>query len=159
VQRIPANFVGPLKLKLAPAPVASVGIVQDVSPRAAVELMGSVAVSRLRAETREDEWDTQDVSLASLNASVRYQYHPRIYLHGGLGVTRFLSEDTGVFSEGSSFLPMIELGASTTIPAGALPIRAGVRMQTHTFGTPALRRDGGSDGRVVRLLIQAGIGG
>src|SRR5262245_17935025 len=60
-QRIPAAFVGPVKLKLAPAPVASVGVVQDLSPLAALELMGSVAVSRLRAETSEGEWDTQDV--------------------------------------------------------------------------------------------------
>jgi hypothetical protein len=158
-QRIPADFVGPVKLKLAPAPVASVGLVQELTSQTALELMGSVAVSRLRAETAEGEWDTQDVSLASLGATIRYRYHPRIFLHGGIGVTRFLSEDTGVFSEGSSFLPLLELGASTSIPAGALPIRAGVRLQTHTFGTPALRRDGANDGRVVRMLIQAGIGG
>src|SRR5262245_29548668 len=99
-QRIPAGFVGPVKLKLAPAPVATVGIVQDLSLRASMELMGSVALSRLRAETEEGEWDTQDVSLASLSVGVRYQYRPRVFLHGGLGLTRFISEETGVFSEG-----------------------------------------------------------
>ena len=90
---------------------------------------------------------------------MRHQYWSRVALHGGLGLTRFFSESTGIFSQGSDLLPLLELGASTTIPVGALPIRAGARLQTHTFGTPALQRDGVSDGRVIRLLLQVGIGG
>ena len=158
-QLIRANYSSPVKVKLAPAPVASVGLVQDLNARASLELMGSVAVSKLRAESQSDEWDMQDVSLAALSATVRYAYRPRINLHGGIGITRFFSEATGIFSEGIGTEPLLELGVSTSVPVGALPIRGGVRLQTHTFGTPALQRDGASDGRVMRVLIQVGIGG
>ena len=159
VQRIPADYLSPVRVKLLPAPIASVGVVHDLSTRTALELTGSLAVSTLRAETEVNEWDMQDVSLAALSVSVRYQYWQRIALHGGLGITRLFSESTGIFSQGSRILPLLELGASTTIPLGALPIRAGARLQTHTFSTPALQRDGVSDGRVIRLLLQVGIGG
>jgi hypothetical protein len=157
--RIPAEYRSPVTVKLLPAPIVSVGVVHDLSTRTGLELMGSVAVTKLRAETQENEWDTQDVSLAALALTVRYQYWQRIALHGGLGITRFFSESTGIFSEGSDLLPLLELGASATIPLGALPIRAGARLQTHTFGTPALQRDGVTDGRIIRLLLQVGIGG
>ncbi|MGH7460626.1 MAG: hypothetical protein ACREMA_06310, partial [Longimicrobiales bacterium] len=156
---LPADYASPVKIKLAPAPVASVGLVQDLSPRVSLELMGSVAVSKLRAHSRAARWDMQDVSLAALSAAVRYAYRPRVNLHGGIGVTRFITESASIFSEGIDSEPLLELGVSTSIPAGALPIRGAVRMQAHTFGTPALQRAGASNGRVLRLLIQAGIGG
>ena len=156
---IPVDYTSPVKIKLAPAPVASVGLVQDLNTRASLELIGSVAVSKLRVQSQDTEWDMQDVSLAALAASVRYAYRPRINLHGGIGLTRFISESAGIFSEGIGTEPLLELGVSTSVPVGALPIRGGLRLQTHTFGTPALRRDGASDGRVLRLLIQVGIGG
>ncbi|MGH7461347.1 MAG: hypothetical protein ACREMA_10005 [Longimicrobiales bacterium] len=158
-RRIPADDQGPVRLGLAPAPIATVGVVHDLSSHASLELMGSVAVSKLRAQTRDDEWDTQDISMAALTAGVRYQYRPRLYLHAGLGLTRFFSEDTGIFVDGTGMLPLLELGVSTSIPLRALPLRAGARIQTHTFGTDALRRDGASDGRVARLLLQVGLGG
>jgi hypothetical protein len=159
IQRIPANYRGPVSLELAPAPVATVGLVHGLAARTSLELMGSVAVSKLDAQSADVEWHTQDVSLAAVALSVRYQYMQRINLHGGIGLTRFFSESTGIFNAGSDVLPLIELGASTMVLVGALPVRGGARLQTHTFGTPALRRAGATNGRVGRLLIQVGIGG
>jgi hypothetical protein len=156
---ISAVYSSPVTLRLSPAPVVSVGLVHDIAQRAALELMGSVAVSKLNAATRDLEWHAQDVSMATLSTGVRFHYRPRLDLHGGLGLTRFFTESSGIFSEGSSTLPLLELGVSSRLPVGALPVRASARVQAHTFGTPALRRDGATDGRVVRLLVQVGLGG
>ena len=104
-----------------------------------MELTGSLAVSTLRAETEVNEWDMQDVSLAALSVSVRHQDWQRIALHGGLGITRLFSESTGIFSQGSRILPLLELAHPPQFHVGALPIRAGARLQTHTFSTPAHR--------------------
>lgn len=159
MQRLPADYRGPISLELAPAPVATVGLVHGVATRTSLELMGSVAVSRLNAHSQDDKWRTQDVSLAALSASVRYEYWTHVNLHGGIGLTRFFSESTGIFNEGSDVLPLLELGVSIGLLLGALPVRVGARLQTHTFGTPTLRRAGATNGRVGRLLIQVGIGG
>ena len=159
VNQFPAEYQGPVKLKLAPAPLASVAVLKDISSRASIELAGTIALSKLKAESRDAQWDVQDVSLAALTIGIRYQYWRRIALHGGIGVSRFFSESTGIFRDGNRGLPMLEVGASGRLFAGALPIRLGARVQTHTFGTPALRNARGSDGRVARILLQAGIGG
>jgi hypothetical protein len=159
ITRFPAEYQGPVKLKLAPAPLASVAVLKDISARASIELAGTIALSKLTAESRSAKWDVQDVSLAALTVGIRYQSWRQLALHGGIGVTRFFSEATGIFREGNRGLPMLEVGASSRLFAGALPIRLGARIQTHTFGTPALRSARGSDGRVARLLLQAGIGG
>ena len=159
ITQFPAEYQGPVKLKLAPAPLASVALLKDISTRASIELAGTIALSKLKAQSRDAEWDVQDVSVAALTVGIRYQYWRQLALHGGIGVTRFFSESTGIFREGNRGLPMLEVGASSRLFAGALPIRLGARLQTHTFGTPALRSARGSDGRVARLLLQAGIGG
>ncbi|MEX2281277.1 MAG: hypothetical protein WEE89_02190 [Gemmatimonadota bacterium] len=155
----PAEYQGPVKLKLAPAPLASVAVLKSISPRTSIELAGTLAISKLQAESSAADWDVQDVSVASLTVGIRYIKWSSLAFHGGIGVTRFFSESSGIFREGNRGLPLLELGLSGGIPAGALPVRVGVRLQTHTFGTPALRTERASDGRVVRLLLQAGIGG
>lgn len=157
--QFPAEYQGPVKLKLAPAPLASVAVLKDISARASIELAGTIALSKLTAESLDAQWDVQDVSLAALTVGIRYENWRRLALHGGIGVTRFFSESTGIFRDGNRGLPMLEVGASSKLFAGALPIRLGVRVQTHTFGTPALRSARGNDGRVARVLLQAGIGG
>jgi hypothetical protein len=159
VNRFPAEYEGPVDLSLAPAPSASVAVFKDLSDRASIEIAGMLAISRLRAESSTEQWDVQDVSVAALTVGIRYATWSRVYMHGGIGVTRFFSESNGIFRAGSGGMPLLELGASTRLRIGALPLSGAVRLQTHNFGTPALRSDRGSDGRVARILIQAGIGG
>jgi len=55
-------------------------------------------------------------------------------------------------------MPLLEAGAVTRLPAATLPVHLSVRLQSHTFATPALRREGSSDGKPVRLLVQLGFG-
>lgn len=152
------TILAPTKLTLAPAPAASALLVAGLGRRTVAEVNGTVALSKLRASNEDQEWDTQNVSLATLTVGVRYEYRRNIWLTGGFGATHFIADSRGIFSDGSGLMPLIELGALSRIPVGSVPLHATVRVQTHTFETPALRRDGGSQGRPVRLLVQLGVG-
>jgi hypothetical protein len=148
----------PTELTLSPAPSGAVLVVQPIGPRTAIEAQGMVALSKLQAKNRENDWQAQQVSIAVLTVGLRYRYRGGVWLHGGVGVNRFFTESRGIFSDGSSVMPLIEVGAMTRIPAGALPIHLAARVQTHTFGTPVLRREGANDGKPIRFLVQLGFG-
>lgn len=148
----------PTELRLAPAPAASVLLVHTLTTRTALEGHGMLAISRLEASNREAEWNAQDVSVASWGVGLRYQYRRYLALSGGIGATHFFTDSRGAFSDGSSIMPLLEAGAVARWPAGNLPVHFSVRLQSHTFGTPALRREGATDGKPVRLLLQLGFG-
>lgn len=152
------NSTSPTELRLAPAPAASVLLVHSLTARAALEGHGMLAISRLEARNRQAEWNAQDVSVASWGLGLRYQYLRFLSLNGGIGVTHFFTDSRGIFSDGSSIMPLLEAGAVTRLPAATLPVHLSVRLQSHTFGTPALRREGSNDGKPVRLLVQLGFG-
>ena len=153
-----ATVLGPTDLKLAPAPAASAVMVGNLGTRTQVEVNGTFALSKLRASNEEADWEVQDVSVATATVGVRYQRWSRIALTAGAGATHFFTDDAGIFSEGNGLMPLVEVGALAKIPAGAVPLLAAVRLQSHTFGTPALRREAASEGKPVRLLVQVGFG-
>jgi hypothetical protein len=148
----------PTELTLSPAPSGALLVVQPLGPRAAIEAQGMLALSRLRAKNRDEDWQAQQVSIAVLTVGLRYLYARGIWLHGGVGVNRFFSESRGIFSDGSSVLPLIEAGAMARVPVRTVPIHVAANLQTHTFGTPVLRREGANDGKPIRLLVQLGFG-
>jgi hypothetical protein len=153
-----ANVVGPTDLKLAPAPAASALMVGRLGTRTQVEVGGTFALSKLRASNEESDWEVQDVSVATATVGVRYQRWSSVALTAGAGATHFFSDDAGIFSEGNSLMPLVEIGALANIPVGAVPLHGVVRLQSHNFGTPALRREGAGEGKPVRLLVQVGFG-
>jgi hypothetical protein len=148
----------PTELRLAPAPAASVLLVHPLTARVALEGHGMLAMTRVEARNREAEWNAQDVSVASAGVGLRYQYRRFLSLNAGIGATHFFTDSRGIFSDGSTVMPLLEAGAVTRLPAGTLPVHLSMRLQSHTFGTPALRREGSSDGKPVRLLVQLGFG-
>jgi len=153
-----ATVLGPTDLKLVPAPAASALMVANLGARTQVEVSGTFALSKLRASNEEADWDVQDVSVATATVGVRYKRWSRVALTAGAGATHFFTDDAGIFSEGNSLMPLVEIGALTNIPVGTLPLHASVRLQSHTFGTPALRREAAGEGKPVRLLVQVGFG-
>ena len=154
-----ANVLGPTELKLVPAPAASALMVSSIGKRTQLEVSGMFALSKLRASNQGGDWDVQDVSVATITVGGRYQRWSNVALSVGAGATHFFTDDRGIFSEGNGLMPLVELGALARIPAGTLPLHATVRLQSHTFGTPALRREASSEGKPVRLLVQVGFGG
>ena len=145
-------------LELRPAPVASVLLVLDLAPRTALEGSASAGLSKLRAANSESSWPGQTLTLAALGLGVRYHYHPSISINGGVGVTRFFSDSRGIFSQGGSANPLLEAGLRYRLPIKSAPLHLAARVQTHRFGTPALRREGASDGNATRFLLQLGVG-
>src|SRR5688572_5646709 len=107
ISQFPAEYQGPVKLTLAPAPLASVAVVKGISPHTSIELAGMVAISKLQAESSDAKWDVQDVSVASLTVGIRYDRWSSLAFHGGIGVTRFFSESSGIFREGNRGLPLL----------------------------------------------------
>jgi hypothetical protein len=154
-----ATVLAPTELKLSPAPAASALMVSALGARTQLELSGMFALSKLRASNDGGDWDVQDVSVATLTIGARYQRWRRFAVSLAAGGTHFFTDDRGIFSAGNGLMPLVELGALARIPAGTLPLHATVRVQSHNFGTPALRREAAGEGKPVRLLVQLGFGG
>ena len=157
LQRVLGTETRVTSMKLRVAPMASVLFTNALSERAVLEAGLSAGLTQLRASSGEQEWDAQSATVAGLGVGLRYRYWPRVWLTGGVGVTRFFSDSRGIFSEGSSINPLIEGGAFIELPL-SFPLHVAARVQTHTFGTPALRREGANDGRPLRFVAQLGIG-
>ena len=157
LQRALGSTVSVTELKLGAAPMASVLVTTPIAVRTVIEASLSAGLAQLRASNRSADWDAQTATIAGLGVGLRYNYWRRVWLTGGFGVTRFFSDSRGIFSEGSSLNPLIEAGAMLWLPT-SIPIHVAARLQTHTFGTPALRREGATDGKPTRFLIQLGVG-
>lgn len=153
------DLTGPVKLSLAPTPLLSLSLLMPLRERMTLEVGGTYGLGKLVASDAVSDWDVQNAGLVSAVVDVRYQYSDVIDFLAGLGGTKFFSESKGVFSEGSSVMPLIEVGAGARRGFGPVILSLDARLQTHTFGTPALRRDGGSNGNVVRGSVQLGVRG
>lgn len=154
--RIPVGFSSPVDVRLQPAPVITLSAGYPLRGRSAVEVSASYGLGGIVAQDGESEWDVQDVGLATAVVGLRQGVRPWLDLHGGFGVTKYVSESRGIFSAGSDIQPVAEVGASTRFDL-PVPVLLEGRLQAHTFGTEALRRDGASNGRVLRLVIQGGV--
>lgn len=153
------ELTGPVTLNLAPTPLLSLSVLLPMRERMTLEVGGTYGLGKLVASDAVTEWDVQNTGLVSAVIDMRYQYRESIDLLAGVGGTKFFSEKKGVFSEGSSIMPLIEVGAGARRGFGPVILSLDARLQSHSFGTPVLRRDGGSDGNVVRGSIQLGVRG
>jgi hypothetical protein len=153
------ELTGPVKLSLAPTPLVSLSLLLPLREKMTLELGGTYGLGKLVASDTVSSWDVQNAGLVSAVVDVRYQYSSIIDLMAGVGGTKFFSESKGVFAEGSGIMPLIEVGAGARRGFGPVILSLDARLQTHTFGTPALRRDGASDGKVMRGSIQLGVRG
>lgn len=157
LQRVLGSSTRVTSLRLAPAPMASVLVTTEMGVKTTLEAGLSAGYSQLRASNGTQEWNAQGTTTAGLSVGLRYRYWPRVSFTGGVGVTRFFSAKRGIFSEGSSLNPLAEAGTVIELPVPA-PLHVAARVQTHTFGTPALRREGATDGKPLRFLLQLGVG-
>lgn len=155
-REIPVGFAPPVELELSPAPVITLSAGYPLRPRSSVEASASYGLGRIVARDATSEWDVQEAGLATAAVGLRHTLSPWLDLHGGVGVTKYVAESRGIFAAGSDVHPLVEFGASTQLD---LPVKVlfEARMQAHSFGTAALRRDGGSNGQVLRLLLQTGV--
>jgi hypothetical protein len=113
------------------------------------------AMSELQA--REDDGTRAIQDLALLQATVGFDWsiRPRIELGGAAGLLWYLTDDRGIFTEGADTSPLVEARAAWT--PGLLGGRVALvgAVQTHRFGTPVIRAEGGEDGNVTRFSLTA----
>jgi hypothetical protein len=99
----------------------------------------------------------QDLSVLQTVVSASWQVRPAVELGGGAGLIWYRTEERGLFRGGSDTAPLLEVRAGWT-PAfwdGRFALIGAA--QTHRFGTPAMRAEGGQDGVVARLSVSARI--
>lgn len=155
-REIPVGFVSPVDVELRPAPVITLSAGYPLRGRSAVEVSASYGLGRIVAQDATSEWEVQDAGLATAVVGIRQSVYDWLDVHGGIGVTKYVAESRGIFVGGSGIQPVLELGASTEVD---LPVKVlfETRLQAHNFGTEALRRDGGNDGQVLRVVVQGGV--
>ena len=143
-------------LQQRPALMGTLALRLPLASGKQVELSGSVARSMVRARDDFAQWDVAPATIGNAVVGIGYLYRHSLALRAGVGATRLFAAESSVFAGGTGIRPLLEAGASGGIAAGRHPIEIDVRLQLHTFGTATLQDNGGSDGSVMRAIIQVG---
>lgn len=138
------------------APIGTLAVRFPVKPKAQLELSVSVARAQVEGDDGLVTWDVASATIANVAFGFGYLYRKSVTLHGGVGATRIFTAERGIFARGNSIKPLLEVGAATSIPLGGRALDFDARVQSHSFGTATLRDNGGSDGTVLRAIVQVG---
>ena len=153
---IPGTRAQEITLQQKLAPIATIAVRFPMRAKTLLELNASVARTKVRGQDEYQTWDAATTTVANLVLGFAYLYRNAIGVHAGVGMTRLFADETGVFTTGNSIKPVIEGGLSGGFRAGGRPIEIDARVQSHSFGTTTLRDNGGSDGNVLRAILQIG---
>ncbi|HEY0304445.1 MAG TPA: hypothetical protein VGC44_05715 [Longimicrobiales bacterium] len=134
------------------APAIAVAGLFPLRDRTDLEVSAAVATSTAKGEDDFESWDVATVTVANVLLGISYDYRPNIAAHGGVGFTRLFGGGDGMFAEGNSIKPLIELGASVVMPFNPAA-RLDARVQTHRFATQSLRDEDAEEGSVFRVLL------
>jgi hypothetical protein len=124
-------------------------------PRIGLTADVDYTVSELVAEDDGGTRTLQDLGVVQGTVGLSWAVRPWLEVGGGAGLLWYLTDDAGLFAQGADTSPVAELRVGWT------PAFAGGRVavvgsaQTHRFGTPIIRAEGGQDGNVTRYGIMA----
>jgi len=153
---IPGQRSHDIRLQQKLGPIATLAIRFPMRAHSNLELSGSVGRSTVHGDDGIQSWDAMPVTVGNFVVGFGYLYRNIIVLHGGVGLTKLFAEERGLFSKGNSIKPVLEAGASSSVHMGTRPIELQAMVQSHSFGTTTLRDNGGSDGNVMRAIVQIG---
>ena len=134
------------------APAIAVAALLPLRERTELEISAGFATSAAKGEDDFESWDVATVSVANLLLGLSYAYRPTINAHGGVGFTRLYGGGDGMFAEGNSIKPLVEVGASVVMPFNPA-VQIDARLQTHRFATQSLRDEDAEEGSVFRVLL------
>lgn len=139
----------------APAPVMGGSARVFFWPDVALEAGVDWAWSELRAEDGAGARRVQGMGVLQGGFGVSWAVRPALELGAGAGFLSYRTAERGLFAGGSDVSPTLEarIGWMPSLWSRRITVLGSV--QTHRFGTPALRREGGSDGAVTRLGLTA----
>lgn len=153
---IPGTRSDEITLQQKISPIGTLAVVFPLRSKAQIELNASIARSRISGDDGLQQWDAANATVANTMVSLGYLYRGFAVLHAGVGLTRIYAEERGLFSKGNSIKPILEAGVATSFNMAGRPIELNGRVQSHSFGTATLRDNGGSDGGVLRFVLQLG---
>lgn len=149
---ISASPSNEIEIKQKPGPIASVSLLFPLRGSTRFEVGAAAASSKLKGDDGRQTWSVGNSLAGNLVVGFGHTYRGLADLHLGVGVTRLFVENRGMFSNGNSARALFEAGVSTALRGIDFDLRA----QMHKYGTATLRENGGSDGRVLRIVLQAG---
>lgn len=152
---------GGVTLRPGVAPFLGVGLVHGVDERLALEVVAAFSRGRLDGDGPAGGWAADEVSVIHAAAGLRYGWRvPWLYGRAGAGLIAYRGSDLAILRRGAD-TGILLVAAVGVRPARAVPVRLEVEVQGHSFGSVGLRREGGVDGRVARVLVGvvAGRGG
>jgi hypothetical protein len=139
----------------APGPAFAAGLRFAARPKVVVEAEVGWAPTQLRVSENAGTRDVQSMSQVGALLGASWQLRDGLEMGGAAGVVTYLTDDRGLFAEGSSVAPVLRGHLGLRMPwwQQRLSLRAAAQIQR--FGTPAIRRIGGTDGVVTRIDIGA----
>jgi hypothetical protein len=152
-QAIPGQRSHNVNVREGIGPIGTVAVRLPLRGTMHLELSGSAAQTKIRGDDGLQTWDVANATVGDLVFSVGGWYRGTIAWRGGIGATRLFTAQRGVFSKGNGIRPLLEAGIGAQL---AKRFELSARVQTHSFGTTTLRDNGGSDGNVLRGIIQVG---
>lgn len=134
------------------APAVAVAALFPLRERAELEVSAGFATSTAKGQDDFETWNVSTVSVANVVLGIAYAWRANITAHGGVGFTRLFGGGEGMFAEGNAIKPLVEAGASLTLPFNPA-VQIDARMQTHRFATQSLRDEDAEEGSVFRIVL------
>jgi hypothetical protein len=153
---IPGVRSNSIQLKQKPGPIGTVALRVPLRATTQLEVSASAARSLVRGDDELESWDVANVTIGNFVIGFGYLYRNTVAMHAGVGLTRLFAEERALFSKGNSIKPLVEAGLSSSLGVAGVPIDLDLRVQSHSYGTAALRDSGGADGSVMRGVLQIG---
>lgn len=135
------------------------GVVRTrLRPDLDLEVSGGWSRAQLEARDAGGNWPLQSVSLLQGVLGVRLVRDWGGYVSAGVGALQYLSPARSIFREGTGGLrPLLVVGLGAMHRLAGIPFDISLEGQGHRFTTPAITQAGGSEGSVMRLLLQLGV--
>jgi hypothetical protein len=145
------------EVRVVPAPGLTVGggVRTAFWPRVGLTADVDYTVTELQAEDGSGTRGIQDLGMLQGLVGVNWSVRPSVELGGAAGLLWYRTEERGLFAEGSDTSPVAEarLAWTPSLLDGRVAVTGAV--QTHRFGTPVIRAEGGQDGIVIRYTLAA----
>jgi hypothetical protein len=120
-----------------------------------LEASGSWTLAQLHSSVRSGT--VQSLGIATGMIGLNYQYRPLLHGRAGFGVIHYGATETGLFRQGTSLQPLVEVAIGTNRDVSGARLSAELLGQVHSFGSAALRAQGGTAGSVIRGGILFGV--
>lgn len=147
-------IVSPLDVRPGLAPAIALSILERTTGPWAPDLTIDISRSQLkRYDTGGGGADLGGLATLAVTVGLRRELAPGVSARAGVGGLKYLpGNQGGIFKDGVSLAAVGSLGVDWVPPFAARRLGLAVRYDAHRFITPALRRVGFLDSRIVHRV-------